>query len=121
MAQVIRKLNREQGAETIDFKEQNKNVVRGLEDVVDIVAKYFSLTKSDLFGEDRKKEIMTPRQVSMYLIREILNQSYESIGDCFGGRNHTTVMHSCNKVENQMKIDEKLMRDINALKKELGF
>ncbi len=121
VAQVIRKLSREQGAETIDLKDQNKTVVRGLEDVVDIVSKYFSLTKSDLIGENRKKEVMVPRQISMYLIREILAQSYESIGDCFGGRNHTTVMHACNKMENQMKIDQKLQRDINALKKELGF
>lgn len=121
VAQVIRKFSRDQSVETIDLKNQNKTVVRGLEDVVDIVAKYFTLTKSDLIGADRKKEVMVPRQISMYLIREILNQSYESIGECFGGRNHTTVMHACNKVENQMKIDQKLQRDINALKKELGF
>jgi chromosomal replication initiator protein len=121
VANAIRRLNREQGGETIDLKDQNKTIVRGLEDVVDIVAKYFGLTKSDLIGADRKKEIMVPRQISMYLIREILNQSFESIGDCFGGRNHTTVMHACNKVINQVKIDQKLQRDINALKKELGF
>lgn len=121
VAQVIRKFSRDQDVSSIDLKDQNKTVVRGLDDVLDIVAKYFTLTKSDLIGSDRKKGVMGPRQVSMYLIREILNQSYESIGECFGGRNHTTVMHSCNKVENQMKIDQKLLRDINALKKELGF
>lgn len=121
VAQVIRKLDRGQNVAEIDLKDQHKTVVRGLEDVVEIVAKYFSLTKSDLIGADRKKEIMVPRQISMFLIREILNQSFESIGDCFGGRNHTTVMHACNKVENQMRIDQKLQRDINALKKELGF
>jgi len=120
VAQVIRKFNHEQGTETIDLKDQNKSVVRGLEDVVEIVAKYFRLTKSDLVGSERKKEVMVPRQISMYLIREILAQSYESIGDCFSGRNHTTVMHACNKVINQMKIDQRLQRDINALKKELG-
>ncbi|MCC7432939.1 chromosomal replication initiator protein DnaA [Candidatus Peregrinibacteria bacterium] len=121
VAQVIRKLSRDQEVSTIDLKDQNKSVVRGLEDVVDIVAKYYSLTKSDLVGLERKKEVMTPRQISMYLIREILNQSYESIGENFGGRNHTTVMHACSKVENQLKIDSKMQRDINALKKELGF
>jgi chromosomal replication initiator protein len=121
VAQVIRKLSRDQEVSTIDLKDQNKSVVRGLEDVVDIVAKYYSLTKSDLIGAERRKEIMTPRQISMYLIREILNQSYESIGENFGGRNHTTVMHACSKVENQLKIDNKMQRDINALKKELGF
>ena len=121
VAQVIRKLSRDQEATTIDFKEEQKRVARNLEDVIDIVARYYSLTKSDLIGADRKKEIMMPRQVSMYLIREILNQSYETIGDSFGGRNHTTVMHACNKVVNQVKVDQNLSRDINALKKELGF
>ncbi len=121
VAQVIRKLSRDQNVAEIDLKDQNKTVVRGLDDVVDIVARYFNLTKSDLIGADRKKEIMMPRQISMFLIREILNQSFESIGECFGGRNHTTVMHACNKVENQIRIDQKLQRDVNALKKELGF
>lgn len=121
VAQVIRKLSRDQEATTIDFKEEKQRVARNLEDVIDIVARYYSLTKSDLIGADRKKEIMMPRQVSMYLIREILNQSYETIGDSFGGRNHTTVMHACNKVVNQVKVDQNLSRDINALKKELGF
>ncbi len=121
VAQVIRKLSRDQDVGEIDLRDQNKTVVRDTEDVLDIVAKYFGSTKSELIGLDRKKEIMIPRQVSMYLIREILNHSYEAIGENFSGRNHTTVMHACNKVVTQMKVDQKMQRDINALKKELGF
>jgi len=121
VAEVIRKLNREQNASVIDLTDRKKTVVRNLEDVIEIVAKYYNLTKSDLTGEERKKEIMTPRQICMYLIREILDQSYEAIGENFGGRNHTTVMHACNKILNQLKVDTRLTRDINALKKELGF
>ncbi|MCC6643247.1 chromosomal replication initiator protein DnaA [Candidatus Peregrinibacteria bacterium] len=121
VAQVIRKLCRDQEVGSIDFKEEQKRVARSLDDVIDIVARYFGLTKSELIGADRKKEIMMPRQISMYLIREILNQSYEAIGETFGGRNHTTVMHACNKVISQIKDDQNLSRDINALKKELGF
>lgn len=121
VAQVIRKLSRDQDGSAVDLSNQKKTVARTLEDVIDIVSTYFRLTKSDLIGEERRKEIMNARQVCMFLIREILDQSYESIGENFGGRNHTTVMHACNKISNQMKVDEKLTRDINALKKELGF
>jgi chromosomal replication initiator protein len=57
----------------------------------------------------------------MYLIREMLSQSYETIGDHFGGKNHTTVMHACHKVEEEIKAEGKILRDINALKREIGF
>jgi chromosomal replication initiator protein len=63
---------------------------------------------------------MIPRQVCMFLIREILNQSYETIGESFSGRNHTTVMHACGKIEKEIKEDTRVSRDINALKKEIG-
>ena len=122
VADVIGKMNvQNQASSAFEYIEKRRSVVRNLDDVIDIVAKYYSLTKSDLVGEERRKEIMTARQVSMYLIREILDQSYEAIGDNFGGRNHTTVMHACNKIANQLKIDNRLLRDLEALKKELGF
>ncbi len=121
VAQVIKKLNREKGDLSITFEDRKKNIARNLEDVIEIVAKYFNLTKSDLVGEERKKEVMIPRQISMYLIREILSQSYETIGENFGGRNHTTVMHACSKILNQMKMDNRLTHDVNAIRKELGF
>jgi chromosomal replication initiation ATPase DnaA len=80
---VIRKLSRDQDSSAIDLSNQKKTVARTLEDVIDIVSTYFRLTKSDLIGEERRKEIMNARQVCMFLIREILDQSYESIGENF--------------------------------------
>lgn len=121
VAQVIRKLNRDQDSSSIDFSDQKRTFVRTLDEVIEIVAKYYNLTKSDLVGDERRKEIMTPRQICMYLIREILDQSYETIGESFGGRNHTTVLHAYNKILNQIKVDQRLYQDINTLKKELGF
>ncbi len=121
VAQAIKKLNKD--TEIHGFKEEDLSkrlVVRSNEDVIDIVANYFKLTRSEIMGEERRKEIMLPRQICMYLIREMLDQSYETIGESFGGRNHTTVLHACNKILQEMEADMRIKRDINALKKEMG-
>ncbi len=122
VSDTIRRLNR-----NIDIKgykqedDSRKLIVRTNEDVIDLVAQYYKITKSDMISDDRRKELMLPRQVCMYLIREILNQSYATIGESFSGRNHTTVMHSCGKIEKELKDDTRVSRDINALKKEIGI
>ena len=95
--------------------------VRTPEDLIDIVANYFKLPKSELLSSGRTKEIMVPRQICMYLIREVLSQSYETIGERFSGRNHTTVIHAYNKITHEMKENAKIMRDVNALKREIGL
>ena len=64
---------------------------------------------------------MLPRQICMYLIYEILGHSYDTIGDYFSGRNHTTVLHSYNKIKSRIGKDSKLLQDIHALKKEMGL
>ncbi|MBU0981070.1 chromosomal replication initiator protein DnaA, partial [Patescibacteria group bacterium] len=69
----------------------------------------------------RKRDVMVPRQVAMYLIRHEINFSYEKIGEDFGGKNHTTVMHSCEKIVRQLKKDQNLLRDVNSIKKEMGL
>ncbi len=118
---TIRKIN---GG--IELKNYNIDIVRKAsprtpDDVIDVVAYYYKLPKSDLINEGRKKEVMIPRQICMYLIRQALSHSYETIGERFGGRNHTTVLHACNKVESEMHENTRVLRDINALKKELGL
>jgi chromosomal replication initiator protein len=95
--------------------------VRTPEDVIDVVANYYKLPKTELISELRKKEVMVPRQICMYLIREALAQSYETIGERFSGRNHTTVLHAYNKIVTEMRENSKIMRDVNALKREIGM
>lgn len=95
--------------------------IKNCEEVISLVANYYKIPKDELIGEERRKDIMVPRQICMYLIRKVLDQSYEAIGENFGGRNHTTVLHSCNKIEEQIKLDQRLMRDINTLRKEMGY
>ncbi len=62
--------------------------------------KFYNISMEDLIKESRKKEFVKPRQIAMYLIRKELDNSFPSIGDFFGGRDHTTVMHAVDKVEN---------------------
>ena len=100
---------------------ERKVAVRTAEDVMSIVADYYRIQSVELTGSCRKKEIMVPRQVAMYLIYEILRYSYDAIGDLFGGRNHTTVLHACNQVKNRLQEDQKLVRDMHSLKREMGM
>ncbi len=120
VADAIRKLNRNEELKGYQ-SEMNRQAIRTLDEVIDLVAQYYKLTRSDIIGGERRKQVLLPRQICMYLIREMLDQSYETIGENFGGRNHTTVLHSCNKIVAQLKTDQRLLRDINALKKEMGL
>jgi len=73
-----------------------------------IVSEYFNITPNDLKGKKRTKVITFPRQICMYIIREITDFSTTEIGLEFGGRDHTTVMHSCQRIEDRMKTDSTL-------------
>jgi len=67
--------------------------------IQEIVCEYFSMTAKDLLGPRRDQRIVRPRQVAMYLCKEITGASYPEIGTQFGGKDHTTVIHACRKVE----------------------
>jgi chromosomal replication initiator protein len=64
---------------------------------------------------------MIPRQVTMYLLKNMLNYTYERIGNIFDGRNHAAVLYSCNKLEKLIKKDQTLMYEVNALREEIGL
>lgn len=71
--------------------------------IQEVVSKYFNINKKDLKSSKRSNDISYPRQIAMYLCREIANLSFPRIGDDFGKRDHTTVMHACNKIEKELK------------------
>lgn len=122
VAASIRRLSNDSDLDGYNFnKDEKVLIVRNSEDVIDVVANYFKLTRSDLIGTDRRKEFMIPRQICMYLIREVLDYSYETIGEAFSGRNHTTVLHACNKISSEVASDTRILRDINAIKREIGL
>ena len=70
-------------------------------------------------SKGRKREIAYPRQIAMYLCRELTGLSLPKIGTEFGGRDHTTVMHACDKITSDIKIDEKTKELIENLKKDI--
>jgi chromosomal replication initiator protein len=74
-----------------------------VKDVVRVVSEFYNINEAALFEKTRRKEVVKPRQIAMYILREDFNVSYPTIGEKFGGRDHTTVIHSCDKVKNDMK------------------
>ena len=85
-----------------EFKYESEKVI-SCDFIKETVAKYFSIDKEDLAGNKRSNDIAFPRQIAMYLCREIANMSFPQIGVDFGGRDHSTVMHACKKIEKEVK------------------
>jgi len=83
------------------------------------VCELYDISVSDLFNRSRKKELVRPRQISMYLIRQELNGSYPYIGEKLGGRDHTTVMYACQKISKEMENNDSLQHEINIIKERL--
>ena len=86
------------------------------DDIIEAVAQYYSLTADDLKGPRRNREITVPRQVAMYLCREVASVSFPAIGDAFS-RDHSTVQHGCDKVAEERKSSPTLDVAINDLTK----
>ena len=85
-----------------EFKYENEKVI-SCDFIKETVAKYFSINKDDLSGNKRSNDIAFPRQIAMFLCRDVANMSYPQIGIDFGGRDHSTVMHACRKIEKEVK------------------
>lgn len=85
-------------------------------EIVKTVADFYNIEENSIYEKTRKKEIIKPRQIIMYILREEFNISYPAIGEKLGGRDHTTVMHSCEKIKNDMTHDQNLTNEINQLR-----
>ncbi len=88
--------------------------------IIDRVAAYFDLQAADICGLKRDKEIVVPRQVTMYLMRHEMNLSFPKIAAAIGGRDHTTAMHSVSKIEKQIEADDNLRSDVAAIRERLN-
>lgn len=80
-----------------------------------IVSDYFSVSTADLKSKKRTKAVTLPRQIAMYILRELTEYSTTEIGYEFGGRDHTTVMHACQRIDSRMKTDPTLEPTINNI------
>jgi chromosomal replication initiator protein len=89
------------------------------EDVMSQVAGAFGVTVQNLIGADRRQEVVLPRQIAMYLLREEANYSLPKIGEAMGGRDHTTVMYACQKVTDMLERDDKLRRQVIKIREQI--
>ncbi len=87
--------------------------------IIERVAAYFDLQTADILGAKRDKEIVVPRQIVMYLMRQELDLSYPKIAAAVGGRDHTTAMHSVTKIEKQIESDESLRLSLQSIRDQL--
>ncbi len=83
------------------------------------IHKYYQIPIEDLLGKKRTKEIVTPRQITMYLLRHEANISYPEIGKVMGGKDHSTIMHGCKKVESDISTNQQLKDDLSAIKEKV--
>ena len=83
------------------------------------VAEYFKISIDDLKSKKRNSNISFPRQIAMYLCRKLTDESFPKIGIEFGGKDHSTVMHSCEKIEREISINKDLRETIEKLEKEI--
>ena len=88
-------------------------------DVIDAVLRYYKVSEKDLIGRQRNRDIVAPRQVAMYLIRQETDGSLVDIGRALGGRDHTTVLHGIEKIERSLETDVQLRSQIMAIRESL--
>ncbi len=87
-----------------------------IENIQKTVADYYKIKVAEMYSKKRTRNFARPRQIAMALSRELTNHSFPEIGEAFGGRHHTTIMHACDEVESIRKNDPKFANDINFLK-----
>ena len=92
-----------------------KKKITSAKKIAESVAEFYNITIDDLIKQSRKKEYVKPRQIAMYLIRKELDNSFPSIGDFFGGRDHTTVMHAVEKVEKLVTEKENFKQEVDLI------
>ena len=98
-----------------------KNIIskNKIDKVIKLVADKYNITPEDIKGKKRLSKIAVPRQIGMYICRNYLKESLPKIGSEFGGKDHTTVMHSVNKIDKMIKTDKNLANDIEKIALEI--
>ena len=109
-------LAREALRDIVMYRESRLSV----ENIQQTVAEYFKVRVSDLISKKRSRDITRPRQIAMSFVKELTNYSLPQIGDRFGGRDHTTVLHACRKVEELLRSDNKMREDYRNLQRLFG-
>ena len=96
------------------FARPQKNV--SVKHVVNKVAQFYGIDEDSIYEKTRRREVVRPRQIIMYLLREDFSISYPTIGIKLGGRDHTTVIHSCEKIKREVVVDNDLLKEIQSIR-----
>ena len=104
-----------------EVKELIKNISKpkkniSVKDVIRVTSEFFGIEEGSIFEKGRKKEVIKPRQIIMYLLREDFDISFPSIGEKVGNRDHSTVIHSYEKIKNDLKVNPELVQEINQIR-----
>jgi chromosomal replication initiator protein len=103
-----------------DILSVRKTKMINIKSIQDMVTRYFDLKPDDLISKKRTRELSYPRQIAMYLCRELTDLSLPRVGEDFGGRDHTTVMHACEKIAEEINSNPETRKIINELKKNIS-
>lgn len=116
-----KEINMELVAEAIqDYISMSSHKTITLPYIVDIVADHFGLTSQEIYSKNRSSKIAYPRQIAMYLCRKCIGMSLSDIGKSMGNKDHTTVLHGCNKIEDDLKNDISLQNTVDVLIKKIN-
>ncbi len=99
---------------TKNSTKPTKNV--SVKDVIKAVANFYNIDEESIYNKTRRQEVVRPRQLTMYLLREDFGISFPLIGQKMGGRDHTTVIHSCEKIKNEIKTDPSIIQELNQIR-----
>ncbi len=105
----------------LEIKNLIKNNARpkktvAIKDVIKTIADFYNIEEGSIYHKTRRKEVVKPRQLIMYILREDFNISYPSIGEKLGGRDHTTVIHSCEKIKDELKTNNLLLQELSQIR-----
>jgi len=102
-----------------DILFESKTRVIDSSTVIESVARYFDIESADFSLKKRSRDIAFPRQIAMYLCRELTDLSLPKIGDMFGGRDHTTILHGINKIDAELRTNPETRRSVEELKRNI--
>jgi chromosomal replication initiator protein len=91
-----------------------------IEDILRVVSRHYGVSRGDLLSERRHRSVVFPRQIGMYLAKQLTARSLPEIGRRFGDRDHTTVLHAVRKIEGALADNPRLKNEIDELKKMLS-
>ncbi|MDD4784236.1 MAG: helix-turn-helix domain-containing protein [Candidatus Pacebacteria bacterium] len=91
------------------------------QDVLKVVSTFYDISLDKIKSDSRRKDLVKVRQITMYILRELVKLSYPAIGEAFNNKDHTTVMHACKKIEEEKQKDSVLNSEIEAIIEKLSY